>query len=387
MGNFSVLGLGLMGRAICYDLLTNSNKNVIGIEYHPEQIKLTESKLKRYEDRLQLFQFTLSTEFPSDVFDDLGKLLNKHNVSVVIGAIDYKFNLILSEFCIENNFSFVDLGGNPNIVKKQHLLDEEAKKANITIIPDCGLAPGMVNIIANHLISSFESVQTCSLYVGGLPQRPESILKYQQVFSIRGLTNEYLEKSVVLRGGKIQEIPSLTEGEVLKFDSPWGELEAYHTAGGTSSLPTLYEGKIETLEYKTLRYPGHFQFFRFLKEFGFLDDLTHKNLGINPRQATERLLEEHLPKNKEDAVIARIKISGNKNGNSQEETYDLIDLYDSTNKISAMERTTGYSISIIAIFIADGKINSKGVLPGESIVPSDLFIKELRHRGIDWVGL
>ena len=119
----------------------------------------------------------------------------------------------------------------------------------------------MANIIAASIIEKMSSVDECHIRVGGLPQNPKTILKYQQVFSIRGLTNEYLEDAIVIRDSKVTTVGGLTELEELTFPDPWGKLEAFQTSGGTSNLPQIYKGKIKELSYKTIRFPGHCQFF------------------------------------------------------------------------------------------------------------------------------
>ena len=145
-------------------------------------------------------------------------------------------------------------------------------------------------------MKKFDSIKACHLRVGGLPQEPKTILNYQQVFAIRGLTNEYVEDARIIRDGKIQIIPSLTELETLTFPEPWGVLEAFQTAGGPASLPDLYENQLEELTYKTIRFPGHLQFFKFLKDFEFLSSSPYpKRPTITPREVIEYYLSKKLP--------------------------------------------------------------------------------------------
>ena len=131
-----------------------------------------------------------------------------------------------------------------------------SRPKGITVIPDCGLAPGMVNILAEHAINQLDKVEVLRIFVGGLPQQPEPPLNYQIVYSLEGVLDYYTTLSWVLRDGKRTQVKALSEVEPVRFDGTVGELEGFHTAGGLSTMAFRYEGKIPTMEYKTLRYPS-----------------------------------------------------------------------------------------------------------------------------------
>lgn len=380
MDNYAVIGLGLMGKAICYDLLTFDEKNVIGFEIDDERRYLVDGEFSNFRNRFKSQKLSL-TIYDNPVTDPLVSIFKENDIKVVFGAIDYKFNEYLTQICIASGSSYLDLGGNPNIVKKQFLLNDKAINSKITVVPDCGLAPGMVNVIAAHVMSQFDSLENCEVRVGGLPQNPKTILNYQQVFSIRGLTNEYLEDAIVIRDGYKQFVSSLTEIESLEFPEPWGTLEAFQTAGGTSNLPDLYEGKINNLTYKTIRFPGHCYIFKFLKDYDFLS--SNKILSnMSAREVSEYLLQKHLPKNEPDVVLVRIKVVGKKESSNLTKVYDLIDLYDEKTGYSAMARTTAFPISIIGQMIMKKNLNKKGVIAGELEIPKIEFLDELAKRNI-----
>ena len=241
MNNYAVLGLGLMGKAICYDLLTfDKNSKVFGFELNDNTRNEVDEFFSPFKDRFSSLHLDLKiSDSPNE--DKLVQLFRDNNITVVFGAIDYKFNEYLSLVCLSAGCSYLDLGGNPEIVKKQFNLDSRVKDAGLTIVPDCGLAPGMANIIAAHVMDHYDTLDSCQIRVGGLPQDPQTILNYQQVFSIRGLTNEYLEDAIVIRDGKIEYVESLTEIESLKFPEPWGTLEAFQTAAERCRIHGLYE--------------------------------------------------------------------------------------------------------------------------------------------------
>src|SRR5207253_1855490 len=166
-----------------------------------------------------------------------------------ISCVVYSHNLNLARAAIEARVNFCDLGGNNTVVASELALDEEARSAGINIIPDCGLAPGMVSVLAAHGAARFENLEEIHIRVGGLPQNPRPPLNYQIVFSVEGLINEYVERARIIRDGVIIEVDSMTETESLKFPHPFEELEAFQTSGGTSTLPETFMGRVRELNY------------------------------------------------------------------------------------------------------------------------------------------
>src|SRR5437762_5634834 len=188
-----------------------------------------------------------------------------------MSAIPYYYNFDMARLAVESGVHFTDLGGNTEIVNQQKTLDAEARRKNITVVPDTGLAPGMVNILAEYGIRRLDEVDSVKIYVGGLPQNPEPPLKYQIVYSLEGVLDYYTTLSWVLRGGKRTRVKALSEREAVQFPEPIGALEAFHTAGGLSTMAFRYEGRIPTMEYKTLRYPGHATLMEAIRDLGLLD--------------------------------------------------------------------------------------------------------------------
>jgi len=333
-----VIGAGKMGRAIFYDLINNGVETRI-CDY-------------RHANLPGFFELNVKNE------EGVKKQMEKEDV--VISAIPYNFNHKLAKIALKTKTNFIDLGGNTSIVEKELKLHEKAKKAKITIIPDCGLAPGMMNVVAMELWN--RGAKEIHIRVGGLPLHPKPPLNYAILFSVHGLINEYIEKAIVVKNGKILKVDSLTGLEEIEFDGK--KFEAFYTHGGTSTLPKTLAG-IKELDYKTIRYKGHCEKILFLKQLGFFDGRA--------RQFTEKLLEEHLPKNVKDMVIARVY--------SDIASMEMKDYHDGT--FSAMARTTGFSTAIIAKMIADGKIK-EGAYPPELAVNFDEFMKELKKRNIKW---
>ena len=279
---------------------------------------------------------------------------------------------------------FCDLGGNNEIVQRELGLHEQAKRQGVTLVPDCGLAPGLVSVLAAHGIARLTEVDRVRIRVGGLPVKPQPPLNYQLVFSVHGLINEYVEPCTKLRDGRIIEEEPLTDVEQLEFPSPFGKLEAFNTSGGTSTLPQTFRGQVPQLDYKTIRYPGHCAQFKLLLDLGLMDRQPQK-LGaakVVPRDLLASLLTAKLPQDGKDCVLVRVVVEGRRNGIAHRVQYQIIDYGEAALAITAMMRMTAYPISVIAQMLSAGEIPVKGAIPQELGVPAEKFIAELKKRGI-----
>ncbi len=370
-----VLGAGLQGSACAYDLLQNPAVT---------EVRLADLHIDKLADFLKPYSGKRLIPTPLDVRDGDAIRAVMRESDAVMSAIPYYFNLDLATVAAEVGVHFCDLGGNTEIVFAQKKLDAKAKENNCSIIPDCGLAPGMVNILAEYGISQLDKAESVKIYVGGLPQHPEPPLNYQIVYSLEGVLDYYTSLSWVLRGGKQVQVEALSEIEPVDFESPVGTLEAFHTAGGLSAMASRYEGKIPTMEYKTLRYPGHAKIMEAIRELGFLDlePIDVKGSRIVPRDLAVAVMGKKLTKPKgHDLVALRVIVTGTKNGAPKTFEWELIDTYDETHGISAMMRTTGYSLSITGQMQAQGAIRS-GVHTPDECIPAKQYIAELAKRGV-----
>lgn len=372
-----VLGAGLQGSACAYDLLQNDEVT---------EVRLADVNTGHLPHFLAPYSGKRLIPTPLDVRNAEGVSALMRESDAVMSAIPYYFNLDLARHAAETGVHFCDLGGNTDIVSGQKKLDPVAREKGITIIPDCGLAPGMVNILAQHGIDQLDSVGEVKIFVGGLPQHPEPPLNYQIVYSLEGVLDYYTTLSWVVRDGKRVQVKALSELEPVYFDSPVGELEAFHTAGGLSTMAFRYEGKIPKMEYKTLRYPGHAKIMEAIRDLGFLDTdpIDVKGARVAPRDLAVTVMGPRLTKPEgKDLVALRVTVSGIKSGQSKTIRYELVDRYDEQRGISAMMRTTGYSLSITGQMQARGEVQPPGVHTPDECIPGSRYIDELKKRGID----
>ncbi len=372
-----VLGAGLQGSACAYDLLQNDEVT---------EVRLADLNTGHIAPFLAPYSGKRLIPTPMDVRDrDAVRALMRES-DAVMSAIPYYFNLDLARHAAETGVHFCDLGGNTDIVFEQKKLDDLARDNGVTIVPDCGLAPGMVNILAQLGIERLEKVDEVKIFVGGLPQNPEPPLNYQIVYSIEGVLDYYTTLSWVVRDGKRVQVKALSEREPVMFDAPVGELEAFHTAGGLSTMAFRYEGTIPTMEYKTLRYPGHAQIMEAIRDLGLLelDPIDVKGVRVAPRDVAIASMAPRLTKPAgKDLVALRVTVKGTKAGRPASVGFELVDRYDEERGISAMMRTTGYSLSITGQMQARGEIQPPGVHTPDECIPGERYISELRSRGVD----
>jgi lysine 6-dehydrogenase len=371
-----VLGAGLQGAACAYDLL-----------HVPAVTQVTVADLRT--DRLPPFLEAARGEklrlVQLDVSDHAAVRRAMAGHDAVMSALPYYFNGPMAAIAVECGCHFADLGGNTEIVLEQKKLHDTARTKGLSIIPDCGLAPGMVNILAAEGIRRLDRCERIKVYVGGLPQQPEPPLNYQIVYSLEGALDYYTTPSWILRDGKPVQVDALSELEDVEFPAPVGTLEAFHTAGGISTMPFKYEGAVQVMEYKTLRYPGHVAVMRPIRELGLIanEPITVKGQQVVPRDVFIAAVHPklHKPRGK-DLVALLVVASGTKDGRPSRTGFRLIDRYDEAHGISAMMRTTAYSLSITGQMQADGRVREKGVHTPDEAMPFGEYVRELAARGV-----
>lgn len=371
-----VLGAGRQGTACAFDLLRTTQ----------DQVTLADSAAPRLSPLLQQFEGDRLRCIELDVRDAgaVSQAFVGHDA--VMSAVPYYFNLELARLAVDAGLHFADLGGNTEIVRQQRALHEQAVSQGVTILADCGLAPGMVNILAADGIGRLDSTDTVRIFVGGLPQHPKPPLNYEIVYSLEGALDYYTTQSWVLRNGRPTQVAPLTDIEPVDFPPPLGRLEAFHTAGGISTMPWDFEGRVDTMEYKTLRYPGHADLMSAFSELGLLalEPVDIKGTLVRPRDVFIAAVDSKL-RNPDglDLVAVKVVVRGTKAGKPALVRYGLLDYHDTELGISAMMRTTGYSLSITGQMQAAGQAGPPGFHTAYEAVPVEPYLKELRRRGIN----
>ncbi len=363
---YAVLGAGRQGQAAAFDLAVRGEADEVVL------FDVVEEQARRAVDRInRLVGRTVAAAAALDVRNREELESRLQGFDAALSAVPYSFNVFITEAALRARTPLCDLGGNTDVVFRQLDLDPQARAAPVAVVPDCGLAPGTANVLAAYALRALERAgekpQSVKIYCGGLPQHPKGPLGYQLVFSVEGLLNEYLSPAYVLRDGRVQTVEPLTEREELELPGV-GRCEAFITSGGTSTAPWVYRQKLQSYEYKTVRYAGHCERLKLLRDLGLLEGKA--------RAAVARALEQRLPSGEPDWVMLRVICSGPE-GRVQ---LDLVDFYDGQTGFTAMERTTGFSAAIVMHLLAKGEI-APGVRTPEQAVDPTQYVKELLQRG------
>lgn len=377
---YAVLGAGRQGTSAAYDLAKfGEAKKILLGDLQVDTALASAQRINKLIGREVAFGTVLNVSDRAA----LDKFLP--GVDVALSAVPYYFNLEITKACLAAGASLCDMGGHTDVVRQQLALDSEAKEAGVSIVPDCGMGPGLNVTMAMYAKDLLDEARAVHIFDGGLPQNPIPPWNYQATFHINGLTNEMDGQATFLRNGILTQVDTLTEPEMIDFP-PLGPLEADVTSGGMSTSPWTMEGQLQEYTNKTLRYPGHFEWLRAFKELGLFSEKAVEVNGeqVIPRQLYHTLLEPKIrAEGIRDICVIRVVGYGQKDGKETTVTLDLVDHYDEETGFTAMERLTGWHCAIMMGFQARGRIPAGGAAM-EVAVPASEFMDAIRERGINF---
>lgn len=376
---YGILGSGMQGTAAAYDLAKFAGPTRIFVA----DVDLAQAK--KSADRVNALVGDLVCEpVQADALDPASLAQFLEGVDVVLSCVPYWMHPHVAKVAIDTLTDMVDLGGNTDVTMKTLDLDGDAKSAEVTIVPDTGLAPGLVNNLGTYVIEAMDQCETVKLYCGVLPQNPKPPFNYKLTFNVEGLVTEYDFEAVALRNGEIIKVPTLTEVEDIEIDQ-LGPMEAFVTSGGTSTAPYTFQGKVTNYEYKTIRWPGHAHLMKIFKDFGLWreDEIEVKGAKVRPKEVFNAVFGPALAQFEDrDQCAVRAVGHGKKGGRRCRVHIDIFDKECETTGFTSMERLTGFSTSIIAQHIAEGNV-AKGCVRYENAMSGHAFVEQLRRRGID----
>jgi len=364
-----------MGRAAAYDMARSQRVQSVTLADNDaarlEQAVVHVNQLAG-GDKVRAVQF--------DAADSGAALEVMRGHDGILSCVPYFYNLGLVKAAIRAGCHFADLGGNNTIVQQEFKHEMQAHAAGVAIAPDCGLSPGMASILGGELLRRIGGkADALKIYVGGLPQSPKPPFNYQLVFSVEGLINEYCEPAKILRDGNMITIEPLTEVESFRMEG-FPELEAFHTSGGTSTLPETFLGQVGECFEKTLRYPGHLNLLRTLYDLGLFSSEKQRIDGamVAPRQIMARLFEDKFRGNEPELTILRVEA----HHGDVTASFSMVDYTDKATGLTSMMRTTAWPASIVLQMMIDGQVAKRGGVRQEIDVPAQPFLNEMAQRGI-----
>lgn len=386
-----VIGAGMMGTAAAYDMARNNN--VVAVTLADSDKRRAKQAAERV-NKLSKRKVAQAVAVDADQPKKAARLMGAHDAA--LSAVPYFYNVGLCKAAIDAHCHFADLGGNNTVVNEEFALARQAEKRGVAIAPDCGLSPGMASILAGELMRRVGGeAEALKIYVGGLPADPQPPFMYQLVFSVEGLINEYAEPAKILRKGKKTLIEPLTEVETFHV-AGFPPLEAFHTSGGTSTLPETFAGKVGECFEKTLRYRGTLPAIRALYDYGFFSKEKRK-LGkaeVAPRELTAQLMCEKMAGNNHaDVTIMRVEAHEKRPGGLRARigldrreprvlSFTMVDRFDSKTGLTSMMRTTAWPAAIVVQMLASGEIAKRGGIHQELDIPAQAFLDAMSARGI-----
>jgi lysine 6-dehydrogenase len=376
----AVLGAGLMARGAVHEFLRHDEvEEVVVVDRSREALEAF--RRLELDARVRLESLDVA-DTPA-----LHRLLA--DCDGALAAMHYGLNVGLTRAAIATRTHLADLGGNNGIVREQLSLDAEARAAGVSVIPDCGLAPGLVAMLTAWGMRHLPWAREVRIRVGGLPLEPKEPLRYERLFNVDGLINEYVEPPLVLRDGRAQVAQPLGDLETVEFAAPVGTLEAFNTSGGVSTLIDSYRDRLDWLDYKTLRYPGHAHAMRWLLALGLMDDGLVEVDGeqVVPRHVLRALIERYLPVCARDRTVCRVTFSGRDLQRTRSHALEVIDTFDEATGLTSMMRTTAFPAATVVVMQCAGEVARMGVLPQERVLDPDRYLERLLATGLRVSGL
>jgi saccharopine dehydrogenase-like NADP-dependent oxidoreductase len=283
---------------------------------------------------------------------------------LVIGAVPGALGFQTAKAVLEAGKHIVDISFFP---EDPSLLDEPARRAGVTAVIDCGVAPGLSNMVLGHVESELDHVRRYECFVGGLPVNRTPPWAYRAPFSPADVLEEYRRPARLRRDGHAVTVPALSEIESVHFPEV-GELEAFNTDGLRTLLHTT---TVPDLSGKTLRYPGHARRIIALRDAGFFgtEPVRVGGMDVRPIDVTSRLLFDqwYLSDDERDLTVMRIIVEGRRGEEEIRRQFDLLDYYDDDRRVASMSRTTGYTCAAVARLVANGSFRRPGIVPPEYI--------------------
>jgi saccharopine dehydrogenase-like NADP-dependent oxidoreductase len=348
MKDIVVVGAGKIGAAIALMLAETGDYRVVVVDRSPEQL----AKIDCHR--------AISTK-SLDIAERGDLVTTLKGRFAVLSAAPFNLTGSVAEAALEAGVHYLDLTEDVATTKKVERLSAGAERA---FVPQCGLAPGFISIVANDLAQHFDKLDSVRMRVGALPQYPSNALNYNLTWSTDGLINEYIQPCEAIVEGKLVMVPAMEEREEFSLDGV--TYEAFNTSGGLGTLAKTFGGRVRTMNYRTIRYPGHQAIIKAL-----LNDLNLKNR----RDVLKDLFENSLPTTMQDVVVIFVTVCGWKDDRYVQETY-ASKVYAGVvagRKMSAIQITTAAGITTILDLLAQGKLKARGSVRQEEISLADFL--------------
>ncbi len=370
----SIIGAGHMGSAIAQELVDHEDVSVVRVcDAHTRSLQ----RLHEHLDSPKLRSFQV------DARDDRTMASILEDSHCVIGATDPALYPKLARIALTSGSHFCDLGSSAPVLEQEYRLATRATEKSLWVVPNCGLDPGLSNMLCLHAIRQFDKPVRAHLRVGDVPLEPEPPFNFRISWSAEKLVDDYTLPVEYMENGERVSTTPLTDVEDISFSEPFGEMEAFHTAGLLKTICDVAGPTLENIDHKSIRWPGHARNMQFLLALGFAEQ---RNIDVQShltyRDVLTRRLKQRLGGEYEDAVLLRIFVSGRKEGRDARLVYEMIQQFDRDRNMTAIRRCTSITAATIALQLASGSVKGGGVCPPEQIIPLQTFFDNVQAAGL-----
>lgn len=370
----TVLGAGAIGASVARDLARTPEVTTVQV------VDARARPLQELQDTLPGLKLR---SFQADARDAFVLRSILAGSDVVVGSVPFEINPALAELCVSLGIHYLDLGGSDAVVERQLALDAEAKARGVWVVPNCGLGPGLVNVLCLHAIEAFDEVDAAQIRLGGIPQDPTPPFNFCASWSPDKIIEDYTNPVEVIEDGQIAFHEPLTHLETLHFDEPYADLEAFCAQGGLATLARSVAHKVHNLDHKLIRWPGHAAQMQFVLALGLGDRQTiDVKTHLTYRDVLLRRMRQRLGREQKDVLLLRVLVRGVRAGQKRTRVYEMVEFYDEATTTTAMKRCTAIPTSTLAVMLASGAIPGGGAAPPEHVVPKEAYIDAVKARGL-----
>lgn len=371
---FTVIGAGPIGSAIVRELATQPDVKVVQVcDLRARALQALTETL----DRKRVRSFQLDAR-------DLAPL--RHILApstVVIGCGPSAQNPAIAALCVELGIPFIDLGGPDDIVERTLALHDAAQERGVWVVPNTGVAPGLVNVLAMLGTQRFASLDAVQIRVGDIPQTPAPPFNFAAAWSVEKVLEDYTEPAESIENGRIVCVEPLTGLEAIRFPEPYGTLEAFHTQGGLRWMAQALDGRVRLLDHKTIRWPGHAAQMQFVLGLGLADRTSiDVRTHLTYRDVLLRRMRQRLSARQRDVLLARVLVRGVTPGGALETlVYELAEPFNEETDTTAMHRCTAVPATVLAQMLARGEVPGGGASTPEMLPVLPAYLDALAARG------
>lgn len=369
----TVLGAGAIGSAVAYDLCRRDEVSRVQVcETRPATLRVFRHHWAHPKLRTYL----------ADARDvrTLEPIIS--GSACIVSCVAPDLNAPLAKLAVEIGAHFVDLGGPDAVREEEESLAALAERRQRWVVTGSGLAPGLAGMLVLRGIKALDTANAARVRVGDVPTDSLEPFNYRLAHAAEKLIEDYTHPVPVLRNGKVEEREPMTGLETIHV-SGFGEMEAFYAGGGLGVLARALEGRLDRLDAKTLRYPGHASQMRFLLDLGLADDTSiDVRTHLTYRDILVRRMRKRLGGAYQDAVVVRVEVEGTKDGEEGSLIYELVDRFDEASGLSAMQRCTGFPAAAAAVLLGRREVAGGGVGSAEEVLPFEPFFQMLAENGL-----